>query len=188
MTTTETLDHVTTSVVRRVRDGYRQRFVEWTDEGMELVNGFPGFLGGGWLRSSATSSDYHVVFRFESEADLDAWMRSDARRLWLRTGRPIADDVVMHRLSGVEGWFEPQSNLTHAVKVIGGPPPRWKQALTIGGAFYLVSLLVNSILTPHLMELHVGLRTAVVVLICTPIMIYLVMPYLTRRLHRWLRP
>lgn len=188
MTTTDTLDHVTTSVARRVRQGCEADFVEWTDRGMDIVRTFPGFLGGGWLRSSGDSNDYHVVYRFETHAELDAWLRSDARRTWLGTGRPIADDVATHRLSGVEGWFEPQSNLTDAVRVIGGPPPRWKQAVSIGVAFYAVSLLVNIVVTPHLTDLNVALRTALVVLMCTPLMVYVVMPFVTARLRRWLVP
>ncbi|MGB6274200.1 antibiotic biosynthesis monooxygenase [Rhodococcus sp. SBT000017] len=188
MTTTDTLDHVTTSVARRVRQGYEADFVEWTDRGMDLVRTFPGFLGGGWLRSSGNSSDYHVLYRFETHDNLDGWLRSDARRAWLSTGRPIADDVATHRLSGVEGWFEPQSNLTDAVRVIGGPPPRWKQAISIGVAFYAVSLLVNIVVTPHLTDLNVALRTALVVMMCTPLMVYVVMPFVTARLRRWLVP
>ena len=116
MAMTDTLEHVTTSVARRVREGHEADFVEWTDRGIDLVRTFPGFLGGGWLRSSAESSDYHVVYRFETHDHLEAWLRSEARRDWLGRGRPIADDVVTHRLSGVEGWFEPQSNLTDAVR------------------------------------------------------------------------
>jgi antibiotic biosynthesis monooxygenase (ABM) superfamily enzyme len=66
MAMTDTLEHVTTSVARRVREGHEADFVEWTDRGIDLVRTFPGFLGGGWLRSSAESSDYHVVYRFET--------------------------------------------------------------------------------------------------------------------------
>ncbi|MBY4215125.1 antibiotic biosynthesis monooxygenase [Rhodococcus fascians] len=188
MAMTDTLEHVTTSVARRVREGHEADFVEWTDRGIDLVRTFPGFLGGGWLRSSAESSDYHVVYRFETHDHLEAWLRSEARRAWLGRGRPIADDVVTHRLSGVEGWFEPQSNLTDAVRVVGGPPPRWKQAVSIGVAFYAVSLLVNLVITPHLTHLNVALRTAVVVMMCTPLMVYVVMPFVTARLRKWLVP
>ena len=188
MTATDTLDHVTTSVARRVRQGHEAEFVEWTDRGIDLVRTFPGFLGGGWLRSSGESSDYHVVYRFETHDHLEAWMRSRARRSWLSSGRSIADDVATHRLSGVEGWFEPQSTLTEAVRVIGGPPPRWKQAVSIGVAFYAVSLLVNILLTPHLDTLNVALRTALVVMTCTPLMVYVVMPFVTARLRTWLVP
>ncbi|WP_250324361.1 antibiotic biosynthesis monooxygenase [Williamsia sp. CHRR-6] len=178
--------HVTTSVARRVEPGREHDFVAWTDAGIALVRTFPGFLGGGWLRSSADPSEYYVIYRFASDSDRQAWTQSPVRKAWISRGEGVAIDRVEHRLSGVEGWFEPQSTLTHAVRVMGAPPPRWKQAITIWLGFFPLSLAINFGVIAHLEGVPLVLKTLIATLINTPLMVYLVLPWITARLRRWL--
>lgn len=178
--------HVTTSVARRIESGREHDFVTWTDAGIALARTFPGFLGGGWLRSSRTPDEYYVVYRFVDEAALEDWNSSPVRRAWLSRGEGVAAEYATHRLSGIEGWFEPQQHLTHAVRVLGSPPARWKQAITIWLGFFLVSVALNYLLVAHLGALPLVVKTLVVTLISTPLMVYLVLPWLTARLKRWL--
>ncbi|GGG18351.1 antibiotic biosynthesis monooxygenase [Rhodococcoides trifolii] len=175
---------VTTSVVRRISDGREQEFVAWTDAGISIVRTFPGFLGGGWLRSSSDPSEYYVLYRFASDDTLDDWLASPLRKAWVARGEGVADDAATHRLTGIEGWFEPQSNLTNAVRVVGAPPPRWKQGITIWIAFFPLSLVLNFLVAPHIP--NVVLRTLVLTLINTPLMVYVLLPFITARLAPWL--
>lgn len=180
-------EHVTTSVARRIEAGREHDFLAWTDAGMALARTFPGFLGGGWLRSAQDSSDYYVVYRFDNEAQMDDWVRSPVRRAWLSRGEGVAVESAVHRLSGIEGWFEPQSTLTNAVRVVGAPPARWKQAITIWLGFFPLSLLINFAVVAHLDGVPLVLKTLIATLINTPLMVYLVLPWITARLSRWLR-
>lgn len=187
--------HVTTSVARRIEAGHEHDFVTWTDAGIALARTFPGFLGGGWLRSTKHPDEYYVVYRFADAAALADWNDSPVRKAWLTRGEGVAVEYATHRLSGIEGWFEPQSHLTNAVRVVAGdsaaatsaPPPRWKQTITIWLGFFPMSLLINFLLIPHLGALPLAVKTLIATLVNTPLMVYLVLPWITARLARWLR-
>ena len=178
--------HVTTSVARRITAGREHDFVAWTDAGIALARTFPGFLGGGWLRSTKKPDEYYVVYRFVDDEALDDWNSSPVRRAWLSRGEGVAVEYATHRLSGIEGWFEPQSHLTNAVKVMGSPPARWKQAITIWLGFFPMSLLINYLVVAHLGTMPLVFKTLIATLINTPIMVYVVLPWITARLSRWL--
>ncbi|MEE4024755.1 antibiotic biosynthesis monooxygenase [Gordonia sp. PKS22-38] len=182
----EASTQVTASVARRIAPGREHDFVSWTDAGIALARTFPGFLGGGWLRNSRIDNEYYVVYRFADEQTMDDWVSSPVRKAWLSRGEGVAVDYATHRLSGIEGWFEPQQHLTQAVRVHGAPPPRWKQAITIWLGFFPLSVLINVLVIGHLDALPVVVTTLIATLINTPLMVYLVLPWLTARLKRWL--
>ncbi|MFT4126749.1 MAG: antibiotic biosynthesis monooxygenase [Gordonia sp. (in: high G+C Gram-positive bacteria)] len=178
--------HVTTSVARRIRPGREHDFVTWTDAGMALVRTFPGFLGGGWLRSPKHPDEYYVVYRFADDAALAEWNESPVRKAWLARGEGVAVDYATHRLSGIEGWFEPQDNLTQAVRVVGAPPPRWKQGISIWLGLFPLMVAINYLLIPHLGPLPIAVKTLIATIVNTPLMVYVVMPFITARLAWWL--
>lgn len=177
---------VTASVARRIEPGREHDFVSWTDAGIALARTFPGFLGGGWLRNSRIDDEYYVVYRFADEKTMDDWVSSPVRKAWLSRGEGVAVEYATHRLSGIEGWFEPQQHLTHAVRVAGAAPPRWKQAITIWLGFFPMSLLINVVVVSRIDGLPLVLTTLIATLINTPIMVYVVLPWITVRLARWL--
>lgn len=184
---------VTTSVVRHVQPGREHDFLRWTEAGMGLARTFPGFLGGGWVMSATDESKYFVQYRFTDQDALSQWLTSPLRKAWIRHGSDFATDAATHRRTGIEGWFDSPDRAhppAAADTVDAGPPApprRWKQAATIWLGFFPVSLLVNYLLVPHLADAGVVVRTLVVTLICTPLMTYLVLPFLTARLAPWLR-
>lgn len=179
--------HVTASVARKITPGREHDFVTWTDAGIALARTFPGFLGGGWLRNSRFDDEYYVVYRFADDAALDDWQNSPVRKAWLSRGEGVAVEYATHRLSGIEGWFEPQQHLTNAVRMSEAPPARWKQAITIWLGFFPLSLAINYLVIAHLGDIPLAVKTLIATLINTPLMVYIVLPWLTARLKRWLR-
>ena len=176
---------VTTAVVRRVVDGREREFVAWAESGMSLVRGHEGFLGAGWLRSGTADDEWHVVHRFADEASLQRWLASAERRDWIDRGVGTARDDAWHRLSGVEGWFAPVGS----APAEGPPPapPRWKQAVTIWLGFFPISLLLALLVVPQLTALDVVLRTLLTTALTTPLMVYVVLPLVTRAVRPWLQ-
>ncbi|MBB3036209.1 antibiotic biosynthesis monooxygenase [Hoyosella altamirensis] len=186
---------VTTSVVREVESGREEDFVRWTEAGISLVRTFPGFLGAGWVRTSASSQRYHVQYRFSDAASLREWLSSPMRSAWIAHGRAFSREAAVHQRTGIEGWFSP-SERVDAVPAgalsAGEPsarrasPPRWKQAITIWLGFLPVSLVLNAFLMPHLGAANLLLQTLAMTAVCTPVMVYVVLPFLTSQLARWL--
>ena len=72
------------------------------------------------------------------------------------------------------------------MRVVGGPPPRWKQAITIWLGFFPLSLAINFGVIAHLDGVPLAAKTLIATVINTPLMVYLVLPWITARLRRWL--
>lgn len=180
-----------TSVARRIEPGREHDFIAWTDAGIALARTYPGFLGGGWVRSAHEPDEYFVIYRFASEQYLDEWQRSRVRKHWLERGEGMAVETATHRLSGIEGWFDPQSDGAGPVaSPVAAVPPRWKQAAAIWLGFFPLSLLIGFLVQPYLPLPPDGwglvARTLIATLINTPLMVFLVLPWVTARLKPWL--
>jgi hypothetical protein len=94
------------------------------------------------------------------------------------------------RRTGIEGWFDAPVDAATEVTGAAAPPsapPRWKQAVTIWSVFFPMSLLATVTLGRLLADAHVVLRVAVTTLTLTPIMTYLLLPWVTRQLQWWLQ-
>ena len=111
----------------------------------------------------------------------------------------------MERRTGIEGWFdapfathvETRGPASVADAATTGPiqqpipaaPPRWKQAVTIWLGFFPTNLLASWLLgfVPGFAEWPLVLRVLFATLALTPVMTYLVLPWVTRMLRPWLQ-
>jgi antibiotic biosynthesis monooxygenase (ABM) superfamily enzyme len=176
---------VTVSITRRVDPDHAAEMVAWVRSGSLLAERFEGFLGTGWVRPARDSDQWHMLYRFDSSEALARWEASDQRRWWLSSAQGIVEDTRVERLTGIEGWFDPPEE--YAVEQLGPrKPPRWKQAVMIWFAFFPLSLGMTLFLGALLPDLATPLRVLLSTVLMTPIMTYLVLPWLTRRLGWWL--
>ncbi|GAA3862642.1 hypothetical protein GCM10022381_03480 [Leifsonia kafniensis] len=179
---------VTVSITRRVDPGDIAEATSWVQKGINLASGYPGFLGSGWVRASADSHEWHLLYRFSDVTLLDEWEASDDRAGWLFEGRELVEVARVDKRTGIEGWFDaPQPEEVDAK----GPtaPPRWKQAVIIGLGFYPANLaftLLVIAVVPGWRSLWPLLTVFVSTLVLTPIMTYWVLPFITRMLRPWL--
>ena len=175
---------VTVSITRRVDPTRLQEVTHWVQSGVNLANTYDGFLGSGWVRASAHSDEWHMLYRFADAATLEAWEASDDRLSWLYEGRELVEFAREERRTGIEGWFDaPQPGAPAA-------PPRWKQAVTIWLGFFPLSLLFTVLTTTFVPGWHSlwPLATVLVTTLClTPVMTYVLLPFVTRLLRPWLR-
>lgn len=179
---------VTVAITRRLDPDHESEMVAWLEAGTSLVQRFPGFLGSGWLRPDAGSDTWHVLFRFVDAAALAAWEGSPERRWWRASATALGvEESRVERVTGIEGWFDDPA--TRHVEEGAGPsvPPRWKQACAIFLVFLPLSVLANEIVarTP-LATWAVPLRVLAVTAVLTPLMTYVGLPWITRRLEWWL--
>jgi len=64
----------------------------WVRAGSGLAEKFPGFLGPGWVRPREGSDEWHMLYRFDSEASLARWEASEQRTWWLGSAQGIVGE------------------------------------------------------------------------------------------------
>jgi antibiotic biosynthesis monooxygenase (ABM) superfamily enzyme len=164
--------------------------VSWLSAGITLAERFPGFLGAGWVRPDTDSETWHMLYRFADHDALLTWELSPQRQWWRSSaaGLGVVESRVEKR-TGIEGWFdEPTTRDVSDLRPAALPPPRWKQACVIFLVFFPLSLLVNWVSSELVPDLFLPLRVLLTVLVMTPVMTYVALPWVTRRMQWWLNP
>jgi uncharacterized protein len=76
-------------VTRRVRPGHEALYEQFLDGIISAASEFPGHLGVEVFRPlSATAGEYRIVYRFDSEEHLRAWLDSAEHAAWLERAEP----------------------------------------------------------------------------------------------------
>ncbi len=182
---------VTVAITRHLANGHEAEMRTWLNAGIGLAEKFPGFLGAGWVRTEADSEEWHMLYRFADQQSLDQWEHSPQRQWWrsAASGLGVVEARVEKR-TGIEGWFDvPQSTVLEsgAAATAPAPPPRWKQATTIFIVFFPLSVAANYLSRDLLADVVLPLRVLATVLVMTPLMTYVFLPWITRRLQWWLQ-
>ncbi len=178
-------ESVTVTVTRRALPGRESEMAAWVQAGQRLASGFPGFLGAGHVRPGADSTDWHMLYRFSDERSLAAWQSSGQREWWIASALGIVSETRVEKRTGIEGWFEEPRGRVVSNRVPSGPP-RWKQAVVIFAAFLPTNLLAQALLLPVIGGWPLVLRVLTLTAVLIPVMTYLVLPFVTRRLQWWL--
>jgi antibiotic biosynthesis monooxygenase (ABM) superfamily enzyme len=182
---------VTVSVTRRVEPTRIPEATRWAQRGMDLASDFPGFLGSGWVRATADSLSWHMLYRFANSDLLDAWEGSEERAHWLIDGHDLILDACVEKRTGIEGWFDaPLSDDDDIDAAPSFQVPRWKQAVSIGLGFLpsnLAFTLLATWLIPGWHDVDTLPKILVTTCVMAPAMTFLVMPQITRMLRPWLQ-
>lgn len=180
---------VTVAITRHLPNEHEPEMMSWLHAGIGMAEKFPGFLGAGWVRSEAGSEEWHVLYRFADHESLEHWEHSP-QRLWWRSaaaGLGVVDARVEKR-SGIEGWFDvPESTVLESGAAAPTAPPRWKQAVTIFVVFFPLSVVANYLGREYLSDVPLPLRVLITAVVLTPLMTYVALPWITRRLQPWLQ-
>jgi uncharacterized protein len=173
---------VTTTVTRRIKPGHEAAYEQFLAGISGAAKAFPGYLGVEVFRPApGQSNEYRTVYRFDSPNHLRGWLDSDERAAWLERAEPhVAGPMRTQFLTGLESWF------TLAAQP-GAPPPYKMAVLTWVTIFPLITLVVIAS-APLIGSLPLVLRLAVTTLVTVSLMTWIVMPRVTRLLHRWLYP
>ena len=179
---------VTVSITRTIAPDHDDEMVAWMHAGTALAARFSGFLGSGWVRPAVDSEEWHMLYRFADDESLALWEASPQRQWWLGAAQGLVGESQVERRTGIEGWFDPP--LTRDVQDLrpaAPAPPRWKQACVIFLVFFPLSLCVNWLSGHFLADVWLPARVLVGVLAMTPVMTYLALPWITRRMEWWLQ-
>jgi uncharacterized protein len=175
---------VTTVVTRRVKPGHEAFYEQFLEGIIAAASRFPGQLGVEVFRpESAAAGEYRIVYRFDTQEHLQAWLDSDEHAAWLERAEPhVIGPMTTQFLTGLESWF--------TLPGLPGrpPPPPYKMAvLTWITIFPLITVIVV-VLGPALKDLAVVPRLGVTTALTVPLMTWIVMPRVTRLLSWWLYP
>ena len=177
-------DPVTVLYSRRVKAGREADFEAWAHGIVAAARQFPGHLGASVLGAPG-SREYHILFSFADRRSLRAWLESAERHRWLaRLGDVLEADRGLQQLTGLETWFKLPGSNVPTMK----PPPRWKMWLVSLVAVYPLVLAFQVLLVPRMAKLPLLLRALLFPLVLLTLMTFVVMPMVTRLLHRWLGP
>lgn len=183
---------ITVSIMREVDPTRISEATAWVQAGINLAIKYPGFLGSGWVRAGEHSNSWHMLYRFSGEETLVAWENSPERDWWLSSGKQFMQQSRVEKRTGIEGWFDEPTAVT--IDVSGeavGPPPRWKQAISIWLGFFPLNLVFTLLVTwlvPFWTDIGILLRVLITTLILAPTMTFWVLPFVTRLLRNWLVP
>ncbi|MBS0635517.1 MAG: antibiotic biosynthesis monooxygenase [Verrucomicrobia bacterium] len=178
------MNSVSVLVDRKVCPGNKEAFEKLLDAIILASSTFTGYID---TRVQKPKSDddnlYRVMFRFDSQSHLDAWLNSDARLNLVKQIDDLIDKpTTLQVITGLETWFSLPGQKTMT------PPPRHKMALITWIAITPLLILINYLVGPTLAQLHPVLRTLSTTPFVVLIMTYLWMPFMAKLFKRWLYP
>lgn len=173
------MNPVTVTVARQVSPGREREFEDWAGQLTAEASRFDGFLGAGLLRPGHVGEVWHVVYRFDTPENLAAWERSPVRERMLAAGDAVMRTTAVHRVSGLETWFELPGRTAPA-------PPRWKMFAASVLGMYPLQVATYALLGALTARWPVPARLALFVPLVAASMTWLVMPRLAALLARWL--
>ena len=184
---------ITVAIERNVDPTMERYALSWVRQGIDLATRYPGFLGSGWVQAAAGSDTWYMLYRFADVDTLQAWERSDERRVWVEAGAGFARESNIERRTGIEGWFDSIDGVVidgEQVHVVQAEPvpPRWKQAFVVWIAFFPMNLLFTFLLSfvPGFSTLPMFPRILCTTVLLTPIMVIWILPFVTRAFRPWL--
>ncbi len=180
---TDSPSPVTTVFTREVRAGFEAQYEEWLAGISRTSSRFTGNQGTTILRPAEGRAEYIAITHFDSAENLELWLRSPERESWLAKLQSI--DVCREEvlsLAGMERWF------TLADRGATRLPPRYKTATLVFLGLYPLVLLLDLVLSPVLVGLPGPLQVLVSLVVSVALMVWIVLPWLTRLFSGWLHP
>jgi antibiotic biosynthesis monooxygenase (ABM) superfamily enzyme len=171
---------VTTLFARKVRRGSEPQYERWLVGIADAAAHFEGYGGTTTFKPNAEQDQYLAMITFDAAAHLDRWLDSPQHRLWVDALRAIpVEHEQVTSLQGLQRWF----SLPRRPE-----PADYKIAALIVIGLYPLVLLLDLALAPLLRQLPQALSTLIGLLISVPVMVWIVLPLLTRLFSRWLYP
>ncbi len=175
---------VTVDVMQHVRPGKEHEFEALLEQIIGTASTFTGYLGSSVFRPHEQEpSEYRGIFKFDRLENLKHWENSTARQKYLAQARALTvKEGTFSIITGLETWF------TLPGKPGIRPPARYKMVLVSGLAIFAINRVLALLPGAWLGALPPLVQLAILILITTVLMTYVVMPRLTKLLAWWLYP
>ena len=170
-------------MTRRVKPGHEELYEQLLEGIIAAASAFPGHLGVEVFRPQGAGGEYRTVYRFDSAEHVRAWLDSDERSTWLERAEPhLVGPLRTSFVTGLETWF------TLPGQAEAAPPPPYKMALVTWITIFPLITVIVALAGPLLKDLPLAVRLGITTALTVPLMTWVVMPRVTRLLHRWLYP
>ncbi len=134
---------VSVLISTKVKDGRESDFNRWREEMFRVQAGFPGYLGCRWEPPIPGVQEWTAIIQFDSDANLEYWLNSDARKSILEQADMIENESDAQKLrGGFEEWFASDREK--------GFTPAWKQNHLVLLSLYPIVMLEIIFLDPLL--------------------------------------
>jgi uncharacterized protein len=173
--------HEPVSIVlsRTVKPGKEAEYEKLAHEAISASRQYTGHSGTTVIKEGQRR--YHLVYRFSDHKKLDEWLASPERKNVRQQINEITEDNSdIKKLTGFETWFKVPGQAP-----LKSPPRNKMWAATLLGAYPLV-VLFQVFLAPKVQNWPLLLRSAVFPLVLLTLMMYVVMPWVTKILKPWL--
>lgn len=170
------------AITRRIRPGFEAEFQQALREFFQASFAHGGVLGVTMIvpPPGSNSREFGILRTFADEKERDGFYSSPLFKAWESKCGPLTESGTWTQrpLHGLEAWFRSPHN----------PPPRWKMAVTTFLGVFPVATILGRTLGPAIQSWHFVLAGAVFNASVVVLLTWLVMPLVTRALHRWLQP
>jgi antibiotic biosynthesis monooxygenase (ABM) superfamily enzyme len=168
------------AITRRVRPGCEAEFQQALREFLQTSFAHGGVWGASMLTPlpGSDSREYGILRTFANEQERDAFYGSPLFKAWEERARTLTEgEAVYRQLHGLEAWFRSPHT----------PPPRWKMAAATFLGVFPVAMVLNLTLGPVIRSWPFIISNAVFNACVVALLTWVVMPLVTRILHRWLQ-
>jgi antibiotic biosynthesis monooxygenase (ABM) superfamily enzyme len=173
---------VTMVMVTDIKQGKEAAYRAWADRIQKLQATFPGYIGSFVQPPQFKETGWTTVLRFDSAANLDKWLNSDARAAMVRESQDLVAGFHAQRVdTSFPGWV-PNDPAT------GKPPNMWKTAGLVLLTLFPVVMLELRFLNPPLDALNPALRAFIGNAISVALTTWPLMPLAIWGFHVWLFP
>jgi len=79
------------------------------------------------VRPGVASDEWHMLYRFDSDASLAVWEASSQRAWWLDSAQGLVGESRRELRTGIEGWFDPPQLTRRLEWWLRGRPAPWRR-------------------------------------------------------------
>ena len=174
---------VTVVVTHRVRPEDVDAFLTWQERLRLAESKFRGYRGAELFRPiEGVQDEWTAMYRYDTAADLEAWLTSDERKQLLVEGQKFHSFKLRTVDNSFGSWFAFDDEGTEAP-----PPSDTKTSVAVWVGLYPTVMLLTLALSPLKMPIWIGLLVGT--LLSSFVISFVTMPYYVNPLLKhWLRP
>ena len=175
---------VSVIIDRNVVPGKQAEFETLLNGIIEVSSHRKGYLGTNVTKPKSKDNNYYqVIFRFDSQENLDVWIQSEDRKKWVeKIDHVLEKPTQLQFITGLETWFCLPGTPTIT------PPPRYKMAVVAWLAITPLLIVFNYSFDPLFKDLALVPRFICMTPWIVLIMTYILMPFMTKLFKWWLYP